>query len=71
MHFGDRPAACGLEVAKCLVADLGVGIDSEAAEMLKKGYVDDIICGGDEAAVDRMVGTETWEECKLPQHKPG
>ena len=60
MHFSDRPAACGLEVAKRLVADAGVSIDPKAVEMLKKSIFDDIICGGDEAAVDRMIGTETW-----------
>ena len=64
MHFGDRPAACGLEVGKHLVADLGKTIDPEASEMIKKGYVDDVIAGGDEATVDRLVGTETWEEGK-------
>ena len=41
MHFGDRPAAAALEVAKSMVAELGCHIDSEAANMLKKGYIDD------------------------------
>ena len=64
MHFGDRPAACGLEVAKHMVADLGKMIDPDASEMIKKGYVDDNIAGGDEAAVDRLVGKETLQEGK-------
>ena len=64
MHFGDRPAACGLEVGKHMVADLGKTINPKASEMIKKGYVDDIIAGGDEATVDRLVGTETWKEGK-------
>ena len=46
MHFGDRPAACGLSVGIEMVADAGVHIDSEAAAMIKLGYVDDGV-GGD------------------------
>ena len=30
MHFGDRPAACGLEVVKRLVAEAGADIDPKA-----------------------------------------
>ena len=67
MYFGDRPAACGLKVAKRLVAEAGAGIDPKAVEMLKNSYVDDIICGGNEAAVDRMIGDEAWSE-GVPSH---
>ena len=41
MHFGDRCAMCGLEVAKTKVAELGKDIDSEAVAMIKMTYVDD------------------------------
>ena len=62
VHFGDRPAACGLEVAKRLIAEAGADINPEAVEMLKKSYVNDIICGSDEDAVDRVIGNETWSD---------
>ena len=64
MHFGDRPAMCGLEHAKVLVADAGKDIDEEAACMIKKGYVDDCAGGGSKATVDRLIGNETWEDGK-------
>ena len=56
MHFGDRPAAIGLDVAKKLVAEAGKEIDSEAVEMIKRDYVDDGFGGGTEATVDRLMG---------------
>ena len=34
MHFGDRPAAIGLDVAKKIVAEAGRDIDSAAANMI-------------------------------------
>ena len=34
MHFGDHPAAIGLEVAKNLVAESGRDIDSAAVDMI-------------------------------------
>ena len=34
MHFGDRPAAIGLEVAKRLVAEHGRHIDLDAVDMI-------------------------------------
>ena len=37
MHFGDRPAMAGLEVAKHKVADLGAALDPFAAQMIKMG----------------------------------
>ena len=36
MHFGDRPAAIGLDVAKKLVAEAGWDIDKAAVEMIKR-----------------------------------
>ena len=36
MHYGDPCAMCGLEVAKSKVVDLGVSIDHEEVQMLKK-----------------------------------
>ena len=62
MPFSDRPAACGLEVAKRLVAKAGAGIDPEAVKMLKKSYVNDIIYEGGKDAVDSMIGDETWSD---------
>ena len=41
---------------------VGADIDPDAVEMLKKSYVVDIICGGDEDAVERMIGNETWPD---------
>ena len=42
MAFGDRPAACGLEVAKSLVISAGAAINPEVAEELQIGsYVND------------------------------
>ena len=46
MHFGDRPAAIGLEVTKRLVTEYGRDIDPAAVEMIKKDYVDDGIGRG-------------------------
>ena len=56
MHFGDRPAAIGLEVAKNLVAESGRDIDSAAVDMIKRDYVDDGFCGGSEEDVVRLMG---------------
>merc|ERR1712101_78939 len=45
--FGDMPAALALELAKELMAELGQGIDSMAAEqLLRNSYVDDVGGGG-------------------------
>ena len=41
MHFGDRPAAIGLDVAKRRVAEAGREIDSKAVDMIMRDYVDD------------------------------
>ena len=56
MHFGDRCAAVGLEVAKGLIAEAGRHIDSEAVDMILRGYVDDGFGGGTVADVDRITG---------------
>lgn len=40
MHFQKLCAICGLNVAKSKVKDLGVSIDPEAVQMIKKTYVD-------------------------------
>ena len=64
MHFGDKVAMCGLDVALKRVAAAGQHIDPEASEMIKQGYVDDGLGGGSQATVDRLVGEETWEDGK-------
>ena len=57
VHFGDRPAACQLEVSKVKIAAKGRDIDPEAADKLvEDSYVDDGFTGGDIATVERMVG---------------
>ena len=56
MHFGDPPAAIGLEVAKNLVAESGRDIDFAAVVMIKRDYVDDWLGGGSEEDVDRLMG---------------
>ena len=61
MHFGDRCAAVGLEVAKGLIAEAGRHIDSEAVDMILRGYVDDGFGGGTEADVDRITGEVSVE----------
>ena len=59
-NFGDLSAGLMLEVGKRRVADLGEGIDPQAAEQLRtKSYVDDSILGGSRADVERMRGTRT------------
>ena len=65
MHFGDRPAMCGLEVAKHKTADLGTDIDPEAVVMIKRGYVDDGSGGGTKETVDRLMGNETEQDGSL------
>ena len=56
MMFGDKPATTALEVVKRKVADLGVSIDPAASEMIKDGYSDDGVAGGEDEDVDRMMG---------------
>ena len=62
MHFGDRPAAIGLEVAKNLVAVSGRDIDSAAVDMIKRDYVVDVFGGGSEEDVDRLMGEVEVED---------
>ena len=61
MHFEDRCAMCGLEVAKTKVADLGKNIDPAAVDMIKMTYVDDGSGGGTKETVDRLIGEETTD----------
>ena len=56
MHFGDRCAAVGLDVAKKLVAEAGRHIDSKAVDMVLRDYVDDGFGGGTEQDVERIMG---------------
>ena len=56
MHFGDRPAAAGLEVAKKKVAELGRQIDGQTADIITRGYVDDGLGGGQEYVVKKLIG---------------
>ena len=59
-NFGDLSAGLMLEVGKRRVANLGEGIDPQAAEQLKtKSYVDDSILGGSPEDVARMRGERT------------
>ena len=53
MHFGDRPAMCGLEVVKWRGANLGKDIDPAATKMIKHGYVDDGIGGRNKLTVSK------------------
>ena len=47
VHFGDRSAACQLEVAKNLIVDTYGDIDKEAAQRIRDDtYVDDGVSGG-------------------------
>ena len=57
VHFGDRSAACQLEVAKDLIADTYEYIDPEAAQRIRDDtYVDDGVSGGNEQQVRRFIG---------------
>ena len=60
MHFGDRPAAAGLEVAKKKVAVLGKRIDEQTAEIITRGYMDDGLGGGPEHVVRKLMGVESF-----------
>ena len=59
MHFGDRPAACGLEEAKSMAAHAGKDVCPETAAIVKLGYVDNNAGGGKAEFVDKMIGQET------------
>ena len=62
VHFGDRPAACQLEVSKKKIAKLGESIDSEASmKLIQDSYVDDIFSGGKQESINRMVGVKDKE----------
>ena len=65
MHFGDRPAAIGLDVAKRLVARAGENIDAAAARMIERDYVDDGNGGGTDADVRRLMGEELDDDGKI------
>ena len=57
VHFGDRCAACQLEVSKDLIADKFENIDPEAAQRIKDDcYVDDGVTGGTKEQVERFIG---------------
>ena len=58
MHYGDRPAMCGLEVAKRKLADIGQHLDPEVAEMIRRGYLNDSTGGGSLQTVRRLIGTD-------------
>ena len=60
MHFGDRPAAAGLEVAKKKVAGFGKQIDEQTAEIITWGYMDDGLGGGLEHVVKKLMGVESF-----------
>ena len=59
VHFGDKPAACQLEVSKRKIAKLGESIDPIAsAKLIEDSYVDDGFSGGTEEEISRMVGSQ-------------
>merc|ERR1712121_20306 len=60
MHFGDRPAAAGLEVAKKKVAEYGRSVDDQTADIIMRGYVDDGLGGGEEEVVKKLIGNESF-----------
>ena len=65
MAFGDRPAACGLEVAISLVISAGAAIDPEVAEELQIGsYVNDACGGGEKEDVNKLLGQVTFDKGK-------
>ena len=55
-----RPAAAGLEVAKKKVAEFGRYVDSQTADIIMRGYVDDGLGGGDEEVIKKLVGDEIF-----------
>ena len=60
VHFGDRSAACQLEVAKNLIVDTYGDIDKEAAQRIRDDtYVDDGVSGGSSQQVDRFIGRKS------------
>ena len=61
MHFGDRPAAAGLEVAKKKVAELGRSVDGQTADIIMRGYVDDGLGEGDEHIVKKLIREELFD----------
>ena len=65
MAFGDKPAACGLEVALAKVIAQGRSIDEAIASIMELGkYVDDASGGGENETVDKMVGKVTLQDGK-------
>ena len=65
MHFGDRPAAIGLEVAKRLFTEYGRDIDPAAVEMIKKDYMDDGFGHGLDQDVCSLMGEVMLEDGSL------
>ena len=60
MTFGDKVAACGLEVAKDKTREAAPVQLAQYKEMLKKGsYVDDASAGGSKAMVKELIGDVT------------
>ena len=63
--FGDRQAACGLEVSKSLAISAGAAINPEVAEKLQIGsYVDDACGGGEKENVRKLRGNVTFDKGK-------
>ena len=56
MHFSDRPASTGLEIAKVMTADAGAHICPDTSKQIKRGYVDDNAGGRTKDFVDRLIG---------------
>ena len=59
---------CGLEVAKRVIVALGHKIDPEACKMIPQGYVEDASGDEDLAAVDRLIGKESWDQYGSPSY---
>ena len=68
MHFGDRPAAIGLEVAKGLVAQAGAHMDPATAKMIAGDYVDDGFGRGTAEDVARLMGEWVAKDGTISYH---
>ena len=70
VHFGEANAANELKCAKIKIAKLGESIDEKAAKkLIKDSYVDDLISGGSQSSVERMVGKKMSDGVRDDQWK--
>ena len=65
MSYGDRSAACALEVAKSITISAGADLDVDTAKQLKLGSYVDNACGDREKGdVDKLMGQVTFKDGK-------